>query len=92
MIQQSTKDMMLTLKNTFDMLNKQSNYMTPDELRTSIEALRNLYYMVYEDYMFADVVDDMARLHDERIEAEEVARTESALWFEQGEKCYEIDQ
>jgi len=88
---QSTKDMMITLRETFDVVYKYNHSMNEHELRTSINALRNLYYMLYEDYTFAEAIDNMAKVYDEHKEAEEVARTESALWFEQGEKCYEID-
>lgn len=87
---QSTKDMMVTLRETFDVVHKYNQSMTKDELRTSINALRNLYYMLYEDYTFAEAIDNMAKVYDEHKEAEEVARTESALWFEQGARCEDV--
>lgn len=83
---QTTKDMMITLRETFDVVHKYNQSMSENELRTSIHALRNLYYMMYEDYMFAECIDRMAEVN----EAEEVARTESALWFEQGSRCEDV--
>ena len=89
---QSTKEMMSNLSNSFELVVNHMHTMSKDDLSTSIRMLYTLYNTIYEDFMFAEAIDNMSQEYSNEIdEAEEVARTESALWFEAGEKCHEVD-
>lgn len=84
----NTKELMSDLNDSFNLVSNHCHTMSKEDLVTSIRMLNNLYNVIYEDCVFAEHLNTLANITEE----EEIARTESALWFEQGEKCYEIDQ